>query len=70
MFHFDWQDETGEDAAAETLGRVFDHVRQRLARKTIDEMTAEECHLNGQLSMALVDRSSMRDALTHQAAAR
>jgi adenylate cyclase len=66
---FDWQDETGEEVAAQSLGRVMDQEKQRLADKTIQEMTAEECYLNGHLSLTLADREASRRTLEHYAAA-
>ena len=66
---FDWQDEVGEDAAAQVVGLLLDREKQRLAAKPIDQMSAEECYLNGNLWFALVDRQSMRQALTHYSAA-
>lgn len=66
---FDWQDETGEEVAAQSVGRIIDQEKRRLVDKTIEEMTAEECYLNGHLSLSSGDREGTRAALEHYAAA-
>ncbi len=66
---FEWQDETGEEIVAQSLGRIIDKENQRLADKTIKEMTAEECYLKGHLSLTLADREATRVTLDHYAAA-
>lgn len=66
---FDWQDEIGGEVASQTLAALLDHERGRLAGKSIDEMSAEECSVSGLICVELVDWKAMSKALEYHAAA-
>jgi adenylate cyclase len=66
---FDWQDEVGGEIALETLATLLDHERARLAGKSLDEMSAEECYVSGLMSVELVDWEAMAKVLEYLAAA-
>ena len=66
---FDWQDEIGGEIADETLAAQLDHERERLAGKSLDEMSAEECYVSGLMSVELADWDAMAKALEYLAAA-
>jgi len=66
---FDWQDEVGSEIAFETLVALLDHQRARLAGKSLDEMSAEECYVAGLMSVELADWEAMAKALKYLAAA-
>lgn len=66
---FDWQDEVGAEVASETLATLLDHERTRLAGKSMDEMSAQECYVSGLMSVELVDWEAMAKTMAFHAAA-
>lgn len=66
---FDWQDKVGGEVTRETLEALLDHERSRLAGKSLNEMSAEECNVAGLMSVELVDWKAMAKALEYHCAA-
>jgi adenylate cyclase len=66
---FAWQDEVGEEIAAQSLERVLDLEKQSLAGKALGEMTAEQCNLRGLMEVEPLNRDAARGALRYYAAA-
>jgi adenylate cyclase len=66
---FDWQDTACEALVAYVLTATFDTERRKLEKLTIDQMTAKECELYGQLAIDRLDPEAFALALKYSNAA-
>jgi adenylate cyclase len=66
---FDWQDQTTDALVAQVLSALFDAERRKLDKMSIDEMTANECELRGQLAIDRLDPEAFAQALRFSNAA-
>jgi len=66
---FDWQDETAENAAIETVSHVLDRERLRLDVIVLEDRSAEECLIASMMAFALLDEPSMTSNLAYLASA-
>jgi hypothetical protein len=66
---FDWQDETAQNVAADSIGQVLDREHLRLRSMDIENMSAEECVIASLMEFAILDEPSMASNLAYLAAA-
>jgi adenylate cyclase len=66
---FEWQDKACETLVAQVLAAAFDAERRKLDKLTIDQMTANECELRGQLAIDRLDPEAFASALKFSSAA-
>lgn len=66
---FDWQDTACEALVAQVLTTTFDTERRKLDKLSIDQMTARECELRGQLAIDRLDPDAFASALKYSSAA-
>jgi Tfp pilus assembly protein PilF len=66
---FEWQDKSAETIVAQVLAAVFDFERRQLDKLTVAEMTANQCHLRGQLALDRLDPVAFASALQYSSAA-
>ena len=66
---FDWQDTATETLVSHVLASVFDAERRVLDKLTLEEMSANQCELRGQLALDRLDPGAFADALTYSNAA-
>lgn len=66
---FDWQDQTTETIVARVLSATFDAERRQLDKMPIDEMSANQCELRGQLAIDRLDPEAFSAALRFTSAA-
>ncbi|WP_300072028.1 adenylate/guanylate cyclase domain-containing protein [uncultured Ruegeria sp.] len=66
---FDWQDETAELLVSQVMTATFDRERVQLDKLTIEDMTASQCELRGQLAIDRLDPDAFASALEYSSAA-
>ena len=66
---FEWQDETAELLVSQIMTATFDNERRQLDKLTIEEMTANQCELRGQIAIDRLDPDAFAMALKYSSAA-
>ncbi|MFL4470689.1 adenylate/guanylate cyclase domain-containing protein [Tateyamaria armeniaca] len=66
---FDWQDSSAETMVSHVLAATFDAERRVLDKLSLEEMSANQCELRGQLALDHLDPDAFADALTYSSAA-
>lgn len=66
---FDWQDETAEMLVSQVMTATFDNERRQLDKLTIEDMTANQCELRGQIAIDRLDPDAFATALEYSSAA-
>ncbi|WP_353313828.1 adenylate/guanylate cyclase domain-containing protein [Shimia sp. NS0008-38b] len=66
---FDWQDETAELLTSQIMTATFDSERRQLDKLSIDDMTAHQCELRGQIAIDRLDPDAFASALEYSSAA-
>ncbi|WP_295512970.1 adenylate/guanylate cyclase domain-containing protein [uncultured Sulfitobacter sp.] len=66
---FDWQDRACATVVGRVLATTFDAERRKLDKLSIDQMTASECELRGQLAIDRLDPDAFASALKYSNAA-
>ena len=62
---FGWQDRVGEAVARNVLGLIRDVERRKLATRSMEEMSAEECLLSGILDWNIGNVETVKRSLAH-----
>ncbi|MFD1158835.1 adenylate/guanylate cyclase domain-containing protein [Roseovarius aestuarii] len=66
---FDWQDETAESLISQVMTATFDSERLQLDKLAIEDMTANQCELRGQLAIDRLDPDAFASALEYSSVA-
>lgn len=66
---FDWQDETAVALISQVMTATFDSERRQLDRLAIEDLTANQCELRGQLAIDRLDPEAFATALKYSSVA-